>query len=262
MNLLKIGTIVSVIGLLLSGCASTTMLGTMKSERKQFLAYPAAQFQTDSDAVYAKTISEHTTVNNPVVNRVTKRLIKQAPIYRPDAAQWNWTVYTLKADTLNAFCAAGGKMAIYTGLIDRLQLSEDEIAAVMSHEVAHALREHGRERASLSYVKNVGLGLALSAAGMGQSANQAVAIATELGFDLPNSRKHETEADLIGIEMMARAGYNPEAAISVWQKMQKINGDNSVAFLSTHPTPKNRIEEIQKHIEIVKPLYLAANQSK
>lgn len=258
MNLFKISAVLGFVGVVFSGCASTTSLGTMKSERKQFLAYPAAQFQSDSDTVYAKTIAQHTTVNNPVVNRVTERLIRQAPIYRPDSAQWNWTVYTLKADTLNAFCAAGGKMAIFTGLIDRLKLTEDEIAAVMAHEVAHALREHGRERASLSYVKNVGLGLALSAAGMGSGANQAVAVATQLGWDLPNSRKHETEADLIGIEMMARAGYNPEAAISVWQKMQKVNNNGSVAFLSTHPTPEGRIEEIQKHIELVKPFYLAS----
>lgn len=242
---------------LMTGCASTTSLGTMKSERKQFLAYPAAQFQQDSDALYAKTIASYQKVNNPIVNRVTERLVQQAPLYRADSAQWNWTVYTLKSDTLNAFCAAGGKMAIFTGLIDKLKLSEAEIAAVMAHEVAHALREHGRERASLSYVKNMGLGLALSAAGMGAGANQAAAIVAELGWDLPNSRKHETEADLIGIEMMARAGYNPEAAVTVWQKMQKLNGD-SVAFLSTHPTPKGRIEVIQKHIEQVKPLYLAS----
>jgi predicted Zn-dependent protease len=149
----------------------------------------------------------------------------------------------------------GGKMAVYTGLIDKLQLSDDELAAVMGHEIAHALREHGRERASRAMMTGLGVSVLSAAAGIGQGGADLVQMVADITFTLPNSREHETEADRIGVELAARAGYDPRAAITLWQKMGKASGGAPPQWLSTHPSNDTRLKDLENYAARVMPLY-------
>ena len=143
----------------------------------------------------------------------------------------------------------------YSGIIDRLNLTDDEIAAIMGHEISHALREHSRERLSREYATQTGIGLAASIFGLSQGQAELAGTAGNLGLSLPHSRTQESEADQIGLELMARAGYNPQAAVTLWQKMQKASQGEPPQFLSTHPTSSSRIAELQSLMPKVTPLY-------
>jgi predicted Zn-dependent protease len=194
------------------------------------------------------------------LQRIAQRLIAQAHVYRPDAASWQWAVHETKSNELNAYCAPGGKIMFYSGIIDRLNLSDDEIAAIMGHEMSHALREHGRERASRSGATQLGLGIIGAAMGMSQGAMQMASMATQLGLDLPFDRSQESEADSMGLELMARAGYNPQAAISLWTKMINASQSEPPALLSTHPGAQDRIQHLQALMPRVMPLYLQSRR--
>jgi predicted Zn-dependent protease len=187
---------------------------------------------------------------------IANRLIPQTAYFRDDTQKWNWQLSLINAPILNATCAPGGKITFYTGIIDQLNLNDDEIAAIMGHEIAHALREHGRERLSQAMAQNTITSIALAAAGgYGAQINAANQVAQYV-LVLPNSRQHESEADAIGVELAARAGYNPRAAISVWQKMMKATkGKNPPEFLSTHPSGETRIEQLSALMPAVEPLY-------
>jgi len=190
---------------------------------------------------------------------ISNRLISQTGIFRDDTRQWNWQLVLINATTLNATCAPGGKITFYLGLIEQLNLTDDEIAAIMGHELAHALREHGRERLSQSMAQSAITNIAMLAAGGYGSAISAANQAAQYVLVLPNSRQNESEADAIGLELAARAGYNPQAAISVWQKMIKANqGKGPPEFLSTHPSGETRIEQLTELMPAVEPLYKAA----
>jgi predicted Zn-dependent protease len=154
----------------------------------------------------------------------------------------------------------GGKIAVYTGLIEKLKVTDDELAAVMGHEIGHALREHGRERASQAYAESLGLSVVGAALGLGQGSMQLAQIITDITFNLPNSREHEVEADRIGVELAARAGYDPRAAITLWQKMGQVGGSAPPQFLSTHPSPQNRQKDLTAYAARVMPLYEAARK--
>lgn len=246
---------------LLSGCVSTTNLGTLGAERKQFLLMPAAEYEAQSIQAYNQIINtakqNNKIVKNAQVERVSKRLIPLAKVYRADSANWAWEVRTINSNELNAFATQGGKIAVYTGIIERLKLTDDELAAIIGHEMAHALREHGRERASMQMVTNLGLKYGSALAGLGGGEQAIASMAAQYGLTLPNSRKHEKEADIIGLEIMARAGYNPHAAAKVWEKMANAtnNKDKSMQFLSTHPAPVSRIEDLNALVPKVMPLY-------
>lgn len=254
--------------LAISGCVSTTNTGTLGSERKQFLLMPAVQWEQQSLMAYSEIMgaakNERKVVSNAQVNRVTKRLIPIVSHFRADSANWKWEVNTIKSSELNAFCVAGGKIVVYTGIIEKLKLTDDELAAIIGHEMAHALREHGRERASMNVVTNLGLKYGASALGLGGTEQQIAEMVTKYGLTLPNSRKHENEADLVGLEIMARVGYNPNAAIVVWKKMAEAtnNKGKTTEFLSTHPAPVSRIESIQKTIPLVMPYYKSQKTKK
>jgi len=154
-----------------------------------------------------------------------------------------------------ANCGPGGKIIFYSGIIEKLNLTDDEIAAIMGHEMAHALREHGREGVSQAYGVQMA-GKVAEALGASKTGLDAANIGVNFFMLLPNSRKNENEADLIGLELMARAGYNPHAAITLWQKMQKASGGKAPPeFASTHPSDKNRIANLQKNMTKVIPLY-------
>ncbi|MBM3368996.1 MAG: M48 family metallopeptidase, partial [Betaproteobacteria bacterium] len=192
------------------------------------------------------------------VRGIAARLIPQTKGFRADAPGWNWEVNVITSKQVNAWVMPGGKIAFYTGLIEQLQTTDDEIAAVMGHEMAHALREHGRERASQAVAQGIGLVVVGTALGMGESAMDLTQLVLDLTFNLPNSRTNETEADRIGVEIAARGGFDPRAAITLWEKMQKNAKGQPPQFLSTHPSHNTRIGDLRVHTAKVLPLYEAA----
>ena len=203
----------------------------------------------DSDAVVSKRI-----------RLITGKLIAQAIVLYPETSEWEWSVKVIDdPETVNAWCMAGGKMAIYTGLIEQTKATDDEIAQVMGHEISHALANHTAERMSMAMASQVGLmGLAI-ALGNNEHGGAVLAgstAAAAIAITLPNSRTSEAEADAIGIELAARAGYDPKAAASLWQKMGEVGVDGPPEFMSTHPSPDNRKETLTALAEEVMPYYL------
>lgn len=252
----------------LTGCVSSTMNSSTGSDRKQFMLISSEEVNAAAAQGYQQTLNEarQKGLLNPNaaqlqrVQRIANRLIAQAGIYRPDARNWQWQVNMLKSNELNAYCAAGGKIMVYTGIIDRLNLTDDEIAAILGHEMSHALREHSRERASRSGATQLGLQVIAAATGMSAGATQMADLATQLGLDLPFSRSQESEADSLGLELMARAGYNPQGALSLWHKMAAADNGEPPKFLSTHPGSQDRIQHIQALMPRVMPLYLQSRR--
>jgi predicted Zn-dependent protease len=246
----------------LSGCTSAPVTG-----RQQFMLVSEDQAIDASTEAYQQVIQkEQGKVNNePTLERrveeITGRLVAQAVKYRPETEQWKWEVVVIdEPETLNAWAMAGGKMAIYTGIINKLRLSDDEIAQIMGHEIGHALAKHTAERMSVATAQQIGLQVAASILGTGSMTNQmalqAAAIATTVGVQLPNSRKQESEADRIGIELAAKAGYDPNAAVSLWQKMIEATGQRGKSdFLSTHPAGEKRIESLSAMVPQMMPYY-------
>jgi len=257
---------------LLSACATTTNPGVSGVERKQFMMLSEQQVVAMSAKSYLATLKEageKKTLNTNAaqvtrVRTISQKLIQQTGHFRQDARQWKWEVNVEQNDQVNAYCMPGGKIMVYSGLIDQLKATDDELAAVIGHEIAHALREHGRERMSIAYAQQAGLiGLAvLAGASKNQNAAtvgvQAAALGSTLFFALPNSREQEREADRMGLELAARAGYNPNAAVTLWQKMGQQGGSTPPEFLSTHPASENRIADLKTMIPSVMPLYEAA----
>jgi Zn-dependent protease with chaperone function len=201
--------------------------------------------------------------NHPQVRRlraIAGRMIPLAGRYNPRASQWQWEVNLIGSRQINAFCMPGGKIAVYTGLIDTLKLTDDELAMVMGHEIAHALREHARERMAKSGLTQLGAGLLGELIGGGKYAG-----AFRFGGDLLNlkfSRSDESEADVVGLDLAARAGFDPRAGVTLWQKMTAANQAAPLEFLSTHPAGQNRVREIEKHLPEVMPLYEAAKAAR
>lgn len=250
--------------MVLCACQSTPVTG-----RKQLMIVPESQAITASKQAYTDTLTplrKEGKLNNDAalkarVDRITSRLIPPAIGYRPETAAWEWQVNVIDdPKTLNAWCMAGGRMAIYTGIIQQLKLSDDEIAQIMGHEIAHALAKHTAERMSVAVgsqaLLQIGAALLGSRGVGGQVALQAAAVATTVGVQLPNSRAQEAEADRIGIELAARGGYDPNAAVTLWQKMVAASGGKGKAdFLSTHPSGEKRIESLSQLAPQMMPLY-------
>ena len=252
---------------LLSACANTTRSGAVGVNRSQLLLVSATEVDRLSAISYneqnQKAKEKNVLVTSgPEYDRlktISNRLIAQTGVFRDDTQQWNWQLVLINAPILNATCAPGGKITFYTGLIEQLNLSDEEIAAIMGHEIAHALREHGRERLSQAMAQSAVFNIAMAAAGSYGSAISAANQASQYILVLPNSRQNESEADAIGLELAARAGYNPHAAISVWQKMNKATqGKGALEFLSTHPSGETRIEQLTELMPAVEPLYQAS----
>lgn len=190
---------------------------------------------------------------------ISQRLIPFASRWNPRAAQWPWEINLIGSKQINAFCMPGGKIAFYTGILDTLKLSDDEVAMVMGHEIAHALREHARARMAKGEVTQLGAAL------LGQIvAGGKFAGAFDSGgrlLILKFSRDDETEADVVGLDLAARAGYDPRAAVTLWQKMMAANTGAPLQWFSTHPSGANRIEEIERRLPQVMPLYEQARKS-
>lgn len=202
--------------------------------------------------------------NHPQVIRlraIAKKLIPYALKWNEHAKDWKWEVNLIGSKQVNAYCMPGGKIAFYTGILDTLKLTDDEVAMIMGHEIAHALREHGQERAGKTAAANIAVKLAEIYAGY-KGVDPNVAGAVGGGFAkvalLSFSRADETEADVVGLDLAARAGYDPRAGVTLWQKMGMLNKNAPPPWLSTHPSGPARIEEIKKHFPEVMPLYARA----
>ncbi len=195
--------------------------------------------------------------NHPQVVRlraIAKRIIPYSLEWNRRANQWQWQVMVLNSKELNAFCMPGGKIAFYTGILDQLQLTDDEAAMVMGHEIAHALREHARERMGKTSATKLGASLISGLLGLGSVGDSLLNMGGQL-LTLKFSRENETEADLVGMELAARAGYDPRAGISLWKKMAAANKGAPPQWLSTHPASDTRIQDMEEALPQVMPLY-------
>nr|WP_314623090.1 M48 family metallopeptidase [uncultured Noviherbaspirillum sp.] len=191
------------------------------------------------------------------VRAISRRIIANVSRWNPDAAAWQWEVNLFKSDSVNAFCMPGGKIAFFSGLVDTLKLTDDEIAIVAGHEIAHALREHGRERVAKGNLLQLGASLGSAIFGLGQAGQMVVGQGAQLAL-LRFSREDETEADTVGLDLVARAGYDPRAGVAVWRKMAMLEKSAPPQWLSSHPSGNNRIAQIQKTLPQVMPVYAKA----
>ena len=255
------------IALITLTAALVAACATSPTGRKQLMLVSEQQAISASRQAYVQEIGKAKQagklVSDPrVLNRVeviTERLVAQAIKMRPASAGWEWSVQVIdEPKTVNAWCMAGGRMAIYTGLIQQVDPTDDELAQVMGHEIAHALANHTAERMSVAMAGQAGvLAVGLMSDNPGQTM-AAAAVAAKLAIDLPNSRTAETEADRIGIELAARAGYDPRAAVTLWQKMARAGGGKAPpAFLSTHPSDDQRQQRLGALVPKMMPYYQA-----
>lgn len=251
----------------LAGCTSmsTTQSGAIGVDRKQYMSslVPSQELEQEASQQYTDILKQaqsqglldRDAQQLARVRTISQRLIAQAPVFRPDAANWKWEVHVLSSKEVNAWCMPGGKIAVYTGLISKINPTDAELAAVLGHEIAHALREHARERVSQQMATNIGLSV-LSVVTGSRAASDLGGELTSVMFTLPNSRTHESEADRMGVELAARAGYDPRAAVTLWQKMGAAEqGSAPPEILSTHPSAASRISDLQAASQQVMPLY-------
>ncbi|TXF12916.1 M48 family metallopeptidase [Pelomicrobium methylotrophicum] len=229
---------------LAAGCATNPVTG-----RSQLMIVSESQAIAASRQAYVQMLApleKQGKVNeDPAlkarIDRIAERLVAQAVKYRPETAHWDWEIKVIHdPKTVNAWAMAGGKMAIYTGLIDKLNASDDEIAQVLGHEIAHALSAHTAEKMSVALASDLVVTGVAVASDRPQLAATGAALAAALAVQMPNSRTMEAEADRIGIELAAKAGYNPRAALTLWDKMAKLGESRPPEFLSTHPSPETR----------------------
>lgn len=227
---------------------------------------PADQIEQAAAQQYQKMLQDAAAQNallpadHPQSKRlraIAQKIIPFSYEWNPRAKNWQWAVNILNSKQINAFCMPGGKIAFYTGILEQLQLTDDEVAMIMGHEVAHALREHARERMGKSAATNIGISLGAQLLGLGNSGAQLANMGGQL-LSLKFGREDESEADLVGMELAARAGYNPRAGVSLWQKMGAASKGAPPQFLSTHPSGPTRIADIEKNLPKVEPLYKRA----
>lgn len=243
-------------------------VGQSSSMRK---LVPAESLEQSARQQYRQTLSEANSKgalapdDYPQLKRlraIANRLIPFTSQWNPDARKWKWEVNLIGSKQLNAWCMPGGKIAFYTGILDQLQLTDDEVGMIMGHEMAHALREHARERLAKSKATSMGLSVASQLLGLGQLGDVAANVGTQL-LTLKYSRDDETEADLVGLEIAARGGFKPEASVQLWKKMLGATGGGKgqPSFLSTHPSGNNRIQELEANLPKVAHLYEQARQT-
>lgn len=264
-----IGWVTTVVAVTLAACTTTTEQGAVGVERRQLLLVSSAEMDQSAATAYQTVLKDQGakgTVNRDPkqverVRGIAARLTPHTAVFRKDAPAWKWEVNVITSPELNAWCMPGGKIAFYSGIIEKLQMTDDEIAAVMGHEIAHALREHARERASQQMATAAGASVVGSALGVGQGGADLVGMVGQVTFLLPYSRLHETEADRMGVELAARGGYDPRAAIALWQKMAKVSGGGGPPqILSTHPSNDERIKDLGVFAQRVLPLYEQARK--
>ena len=236
---------------------------------------PAAQVEGSANQQYAQLLKQAKEKNalapddHPQViplRAISQKLIPYSYEWNPRAREWKWEINLIGSAQINAFCMPGGKIAFFHGILDKLQLTDDEVAMVMGHEIAHALREHARERIGKSEATNalasIGSALASAYFKVDPSLTDTVARQGANLLTLKFSREDETEADLVGMELAARAGYDPRSGVTLWQKMSAANKGAPPQWLSTHPSGATRIKEIESNLPKVMPLYERSAQAK
>jgi predicted Zn-dependent protease len=244
----------------------TTAPGAVGIERQQHMLVSEQDVEQGAERAYAQQLEKARSSGklNQIpeltarVRMIAQRLIPGTVAFRPDAPGWRWEINTITTDEMNAYAMPGGKIMVYSGLVERLQLTDAELAAVIGHEISHVLREHTRERVSRVLAQQLVLAGAAAVAGGGQGALDVANEVASVTFQLPHSRLQESEADIMGLELMARAGYDPQAAVSVWHKMMSAERSDRPQFLSTHPSAPDRIYNLQAAIPKVMPLYQTA----
>ncbi len=229
---------------------------------------PAEEVEQSAGQQYAQILREATKkgalrpANDGQVRRlraIAQRIIPFAQAWNPRARDWHWEVNLIHADQINAFCMPGGKIAFYSGILEQLRLSDDEVGMVMGHEIAHALREHARERMAKNAATGIGASLLGQLFGLGELAQTLTNYGAQL-LTLQFSREDESEADLVGMELAARAGFDPRSGITLWQKMSAANKGAPPQWLSTHPSGTSRIGDIERNLPRVMPLYERARR--
>jgi len=255
---------------LMAGTAHAQVeVGQASSMRKLI---PAETLEASARQQYRQTLGEADSKgalapdDYPQLKRlraIAARLIPYTAQWNPDSRKWKWEVNLIGSKQINAWCMPGGKIAFYTGILDQLQLNDDEVAMIMGHEMAHALREHSRERLAKSRATSMGLSVASQLLGLGQVGDIAANLGTQL-LTLKYGRDDETEADLVGLEIAARGGFKPEASVQLWKKMLGATGGGKgqPSFLSTHPSGNNRIQELEANLPKVAQLYEQAQQGR
>ena len=235
--------------LLILACSLLPACTTSPTGRSQLMLVSPESAIVESKKAYLSTVSEldkeQKLVDDPAmadrVATITGRLVTEAIAKYPQSAKWEWSVAIVNdPETVNAWCMAGGRMAVYTGLFEKLHLTDDEFAQIMGHEISHALANHTAERMSRAMATSIGVVAVGIMSDNKVAAMGGAAVAAKVALDLPNSRAAESEADQIGMELAVRAGYDPDAAVSLWQKMGAQGGSKPPQFLSTHPAPGNR----------------------
>lgn len=253
----------------LGGCATSTAPGVVGAERRQLLLVSSEEVNAMAEQAYGELKTDASNqgllnTNNTHVERVRevgRRIRPHTGVFREDAPNWNWEANVLESDQLNAFCMPGGKIMFYSGIIEQLQLTDAEIAIIMGHEVAHALREHSREQISQALAAQAAIGVGAAILGVGQAGADLAGTGYQALVATRFSRTDETEADRIGLELAARAGYDPRAGVTLWQKMINANqGGRPPELLSSHPAEASRIREIEALLPTVMPLYTAATR--
>ena len=244
--------------LVLASCA------TSPTGRSQLLVYPEEVAIAASRQAYQEMLTplsrEGRIIITPLLRdrvvTITSRLVAQAIIMRPETRGWEWEIKIIDdPEMVNAWAMAGGKMAVYTGLVQKLEPTNDELAQVIGHEIAHALARHSAEKMSVATATQAGLAAVAGITGNDQLTMTGTTLLAAVAITLPNSRTMESEADRIGIELAARAGYHPQAAVTLWQKMARVGGNNPPAFLSTHPSPGSRQQTLQGLVPQMLPYY-------
>jgi predicted Zn-dependent protease len=253
----------------LAGCETTTAGGAVGAQRSQLMLVSSAQLDQMAVEGYAKLLSDASAKG--VLNRdqamlqrvraIASRLEPQTRVFRADAPGWKWEVNVITSNELNAFCMPGGKIMVYSGLINQLHLSDDEIAIVLGHEISHALREHSREQVSQAMAAQTAIGIGSALLGLGQGSADLAGVGYQTLIATKFSRTDETEADRIGLELTARAGYDPRAGVTLWRKMMaSSSGGRPPEFLSSHPAESSRVQQIEALLPTVMPLYEASHR--
>jgi predicted Zn-dependent protease len=255
--------------LMLVACQTTTEASAVGVSRPQLMLVSSDQLDQMAKQSYDKLRAESAqahTLNTDLamlqrVRAIAANLQPQTSVFRADAPAWNWEVNLITSNELNAFCMPGGKIMVYSGLINQLQLTNDEIAIVLGHEISHALREHSREQVSQAIAAQTAIDVGSTLLGMGAGTADVANIAYKALIETRFSRVDEQEADRMGLELAARAGYDPRAGVTVWKKMINASqGGRPPEFLSTHPTEESRVQQIESLLPTVMPIYEAARK--
>ncbi|OCS01459.1 M48 family metallopeptidase [Campylobacter fetus] len=252
---------------ILGGCfySSTKPTVSQASHSQLFLVSKEQMDAGAKDAYNKVLIAAKNKLNTNIketkrVRDISSRLISQVGVFRSDARSWDWQVNVINESTINAWCMPGGKIIVYSGIIEKLNLNDNELAAIIGHEISHALREHSRENASIDLAKNAAITISGKLLGLDEASMNLANLATKYTITLPFSRSNESEADAMGAELMARAGFDPNSAITLWEKMSKLSSSSALQITSTHPSHFARINDLKNIVKKVEPLYLSSQK--